>query len=177
MRIAEDSQIAQPGDSDFEVAASGTADDLKFMDKVIARMKDIRLWGGPKAIYGPFYAGVRPHGVILETSFTNAEIDGRSGELVVKRSFEHPEAETNTAKALADVQASPDQYLANYAIMYRREEGYQEAHNNWFYAEFDPKGEVITYEGEVLAGRSALCVSCHALAGGDDYLFTTDAIK
>jgi hypothetical protein len=113
----------------------------------------------------------------LGTIFTQAEIDGQTGELIVKRSFEHPDAESDPAKAVAEVQADPDLFLHNYAIMFRREDGYQDAHQNWYYAEFDPAGKVIEFEGNKLAGRNDLCISCHVLADGDDYLFTTDGLK
>lgn len=177
MRIEENNSLPLPGDDDYVISESGTTEDLEFMQKVIAKMKELRLWDGPDAIQVPVYPGLRPHGVILGTLITNAEIDGRVGELIVKRSFEHLEAETNANKAVREVQANPDKYLSNYAIMYRRENGYQDAHNNWFYAEFDPEGEVIVYEGEVLAGRAGLCVSCHVLAEGEDYFFTTNGIE
>jgi len=176
-RIEENSKITQPGDDTFEVAEYGTAEDLAFMEKVIAEMKELRLWDGPEAIRTPVYPGERPHGIILGTIFTTAEIDGRTGELIVKRYYEQPEAETNPGKAVSEGDADPDRFLANYAIMYRREDGYQDAHNNWYYAEFDPAGEVIVYEGNKLVGRNDFCISCHVLAEGDDYFFTTNGIK
>lgn len=177
MRVAEDSSLPQPGDDAYEIAEFSTAEDLEYMRKVIARMNELNLLGGPEAIHTPIYPGIRPHGILLSTIFTRTEIEGQSGELIVKRSFEHDEAESNPQKAITEVQADPDKYLHNYAIMFRREDGYQDAHQNWYYAEFDPIGEPIVYEGNVLVGRNDLCISCHVQADGDDYLFTTDAIK
>ncbi len=173
----EDNSLPQPGDDDYEIAEYSTQEDLAYMKKVIAAMKEKNLWDGPNAIQVPVYPGTRPHGIILGTIFTRAEIEGHDGELIVKRSFEHPMAETNTPVALKEVQENPDKYLHNYAIMYRREAGYQDAHNNWYYAEFTPKGEAINYEGNLLVGRNDLCISCHVLAKGEDYFFTTDGIK
>ncbi len=177
MRVEESSTHPHPGDPDYIVSESGTAEDLAFMKKVIAKMEELNLMGGPNAIRVPVYPGLRPHGVILGTLFTQAEIDGRTGELIVKRSYEHPDAATDVNRALADVQANPDDYIANYAVMFRRESGYQDPHHNWFYAEFEPNKDVIVYEGITLAGRVDLCVSCHALAEGDDYFFTTNGIE
>lgn len=177
MRVAEESELPQPGDDGYEVAEFSTDEDLAYMRKVIARMTELNLMSGPEAIHTPIYPGIRPHGILLSTIFTRTNIDGQSGELIVKRSFEHDEAESNPEKAISEVQADPDKYLHNYAIMFRREDGYQDAHQNWYYAEFDPVGEPIVYEGNVLVGRNDLCISCHVQADGDDYLFTTDGIK
>lgn len=47
MRTAENSKLPQPGDDGYEVAEYSTAEDLEYMEKVIAKMKELHLWSGP----------------------------------------------------------------------------------------------------------------------------------
>ncbi len=53
-------------------------------------------------------------------------------------------------------------------IMFQREEGYDPGNNDWFWAEYNPDGSILVYEGAHLSGRSPLCLGCHTPLGGKD---------
>jgi hypothetical protein len=121
------------------------------------------------------YPGIAPHGLMLETFYTRAQVDGRSGTLVVKRNY-GPEGVTED-----EVLADPAGHLGSVTVMFRRAEGYAPEAGDWFWAKYLPDGTLDTNPaGMALAGRVGLggeqgCIPCHAQAGGDDWLYTTDA--
>jgi hypothetical protein len=64
--------------------------------------------------------------------------------------------------------------------MFRREAGYDEDNQNWFWAKFLPDGTLdknpkgMMLAGQVAKGADVGCIACHSNAGGDDYVFTAD---
>lgn len=120
------------------------------------------------------YAGTEPHGMMLETFYTTAEIDGHAGQLIVKRNY-GPEGVT-ADQVLAD----PGTHLASVTVMFRREDGYDTGNRNWFWGKYLPDGSLDqTPDGMRMAGRVAKgmdsgCIACHAAE--EDYVFTTDHI-
>lgn len=125
---------------------------------------------GDGAVQALPYPGTDPHGMMLETFYTDADFDGHSGALVVKRNY-GPEGVT-ADQVLGDRNA----HLMSVTIMYRRADGYAPDAGNWFWAKYLPDGTLDqSPDGTPLAGRAQGCISCHASAEGDDYLFTTDA--
>jgi hypothetical protein len=121
------------------------------------------------------YEGIAPHGMMLETLYTTAEVDGHAGALVVKRNY-GPEGVSND-----EVLADPGTHLGSVTVMFRREEGYDPDNADWFWAKYLPDGTLdqnpagMRLAGRVGKGADAGCIPCHAGAGGGDYLFTTDA--
>jgi len=73
-------------------------------------------------------SGIAPHGMMLETFYTDATIGGHSGALVIKRNY-GPEGVT-----LDQVLADPQSHLAAVTVMFRRESGYDPENGNWFWA-------------------------------------------
>ncbi len=67
--------------------------------------------------------------------------------------------------------------LLSVTIMYRSQ-GYDPLNNDWFWVKYLPDGSVdrLTSEsnGLPIAGRVTSCISCHASAGGDDFVFSND---
>jgi hypothetical protein len=117
------------------------------------------------------YAGTDPHGMMLETFYTEATIDGQSGDLVIKRNY-GPEGVT-----VDEVLGARDDHLASVTIMFRRGDDYAPDSGNWFWAKFLPDGSLDQApDGTPLAGLVRGCISCHADADGGDYLFTTNAL-
>ncbi|PVA07322.1 hypothetical protein DC363_05615 [Thalassorhabdomicrobium marinisediminis] len=121
------------------------------------------------------YDGVAPHGMMLETFYSKATIDGHTGDLIVKRNF-GPEG-----VSLDDVLADPDTHLAAYTVMFRRAEGYDDDNDNWFWVKFLPDGSLdknpagMELAGRVAKGADQGCIACHAGAG--DYVFTSDHLS
>lgn len=108
------------------------------------------LWPGK----GTLYEGVEPHGMLLTTYLNEdayAALTAGSGPLpagsiIVKENYQ------------------PDSTLAAVTVMYGAE-GYDPAHDDWFWAKYGPEGEVQA------AGRVESCQECHS-AGERGYLRT-----
>ena len=73
------------------------------------------------------------------------------------------------------VLSDPEQYPESITVMYRREQGYDPANQNWFWGKYNPDGSLqTTPEGMPLAGRAAGCINCHSAAEGGDYVYSYD---
>lgn len=127
---------------------------------------------GDNAIQTFPYAGTDPHGMLLETFYTDATIDGHSGDLVIKRNY-GPEG-----VSVDEVLGARDDHLDSITVMFRRSEDYAPDAGNWFWAKYLPDGTLdMSPEDTPLAGMAQGCISCHSSADGEDYLFTTDAMS
>lgn len=131
---------------------------------------------GEGAIQAFPYEGFDPHGVLLETFYTTAIVDGHEGDLVVKRNY-GPESVT-----IDDVLINPEGHLGSVTVMFRREAGYDSDNQDWFWVKYLPDGSLdknplgISLAGRVGKDADAGCIACHVGAGGDDYIFTSDHI-
>lgn len=107
------------------------------------------LWPG----MGEFYGGPEAHGLFL-TTYVN------SGALaaIEQRASSMPAGAVIVTEAFL-----PNRTLDNVAVMYKVR-GYDPDHGDWFYARFQPDGEVAA------AGRVQSCRECHA--EGRDYVRT-----
>lgn len=154
-------------------APFGTDTDAAYAANLWKVMAEMNLIGDNMVRSFP-YEGVDPHGKMLETFYTSATIDGHTGDLLVKRNY-GPEGVT-TDQVLAD----PGKHLGAVTVMFRREKGYDDDNQNWFWVKFLPDGSLDKNpKGMLLAGRVAKgadvgCIACHS--GEDDYIFTTDHI-
>ncbi len=76
--------------------------------------------------------------------------------------------------------ADPGKHLGAITVMFRREAGYDEDNQNWFWVKYLPDGSLdknakgMALAGMVAKGADVGCIACHS--GDEDYLFTTDAI-
>ncbi len=151
----------------------GGDEDQAYAQQVWQAMVDQNL-AGEGAIMSFPYPGTDPHGMMLETFYSRATIDGHDGALVVKRNY-GPEGVT-----VDDVLGAPAEHLGAVTVMFRREAGYDDETGNWFYAKYLPDGSLdANPNGVALAGlvgknAEAGCIACHQNAG-ENYLFTTDA--
>lgn len=131
---------------------------------------------GPNAIHAVPYEGTDPHGMMLETFYSKATIDGHTGDLIVKSNY------GPVGVSAEEVLADPAGHLGAVTVMFRREAGYDDDNANWFWAKYLPDGSLdVNPKGMELAGRIAKgadagCIACHTVAGGDDYVFTADHI-
>ncbi|WP_306119290.1 MULTISPECIES: cytochrome P460 family protein [unclassified Roseitalea] len=109
---------------------------------------------------------------MLETFYTEATIDGHSGDLVIKRNY-GPEG-----VSVDEVIGAREDHLASVTVMFRRSEGYAPDGGNWFWAKYLPDGSLDQApNGTPLAGLAQGCINCHSDADGGDYLFTTNALS
>lgn len=131
---------------------------------------------GPGMIRSAPYEGTDPHGMMLETFYTTATINGHSGDLIVKRNF-GPEGVSRD-----EVLGDPDKHLGAYTVMFRREAGYDPEDKDWFWAKFLPDGSPdkmpngMPMAGQIAKGMDEGCIACHKGAG-DDMVFTSDHLK
>ncbi|MEO9825059.1 MAG: hypothetical protein ABJF50_11650 [Paracoccaceae bacterium] len=129
---------------------------------------------GDGAVMATPYEGGPPHGVMLETFYTEATIEGHTGDLIVKRNY-GPEDVTAD-----EVLADPSKHLGAVTVMFRREEGFDADNQDWFWVKYlsdgtldkNPKGMQLA--GRVAKGADQGCIACHS--GVDDYVFTSDHI-
>lgn len=156
-----------PFGTDAEITYASLLWDLMETDKLV----------GEGAIHAVPYAGTEPHGMMLETFYSTATLNGHRGRLVVKRNY-GPEGVTGDA-----VLMDPAGHLAAVTVMFQREEGYDADNQNWFWAKYLPDGTLDkSPDGMQLAGRVAKgaetgCIACHSAADGGDYLFTSNSMK
>jgi hypothetical protein len=143
--------------------SSGKAVDNEYAAKVWQYMVNNKLVGDGRIRSYPF-VGNRPHGSIQEVISTDAEIEGQKGKLIVKHNYGAKE-ELTPHKVYSDDQA--DNYVA-LTIMFQREKGYDSTNSDWFWAEYNPDGSIINYQGVDLSGRSQMCLGCHTPLGGKD---------
>ncbi len=157
-------------------APFGNEHDVDYAADLWAAMIDMNM-AGPDAIRSFPYEGVEPHGFVLETFYTKATLGGHTGDLVIKRNY------GPTGVEIEEVQADPAAHLGAITVMFKREAGYDDEGNNWFYAKYLPDGSLdqngkgMALAGLVAKGADQGCIACHSAAPGDDFLFTTDHIK
>lgn len=131
---------------------------------------------GDGAIMATPYDGQEPHGMMLETFYTKATVDGHTGDLIVKRNY-GPEG-VSADEILMD----PAKHLGAHTVMFRREDGYDADNANWFWVKYLPDGTLdknpagLQLAGRVAKGADQGCIACHSGAG-EDYVFTSDHLN
>ena len=153
----------------------GSDSDAEYAKQIWDVMTTSKL-AGPGMIRARPYEGTDPHGMMLETFYTTATINGHTGDLVVKRNF-GPMGVT-ADEALAE----PDKHLGAYTVMFRREAGFDADNKDWFWVKYLPDGSLdkmpdgTGMAGQIAKGMDEGCIACHQ-GGGEDLLFTTDHLK
>ena len=159
-----------------QMAPFGDEGSVAYAAKLWDAMGKLNLTGDD-AIRSFPYEGTDPHGMMLETFYLKASIDGHTGDLVVKRNYGPAGVEE------AAVLNNPSKHLGAVTVMFRREAGYDDDNKNWFWAKYLPDGSLdknpkgMMLAGKVAKGAKVGCIACHTGAPGGDYLFTTDHIK
>ncbi len=144
-------------------SGAGRPVDNAFAEKVWKYMAENQLVGDERVRSHPF-VGSRPHGSIQELIVTKAVIDGAAGRLIVKHNYG-----AQSGLTVKQVYAgAPSEHYEALTIMFQREAGYDPDNNNWFWAEYNPDGSVLNFQGSDLSGRAPLCIACHTALGGAD---------
>ncbi len=155
----------------------GSATDVAFAAQIWAAMNAQNLGTGPDALHSAPYEGTDPHGMILETFYTTAKIDGRTGDLIVKRNYGPAGVDKE------QVMEAPQKHLGAVTVMFRREAGYDPETKNWFWAKFLPDGTLdknpkgMALAGKVAKGMNVGCIACHSAADGGDFVYTSNHLK
>ena len=130
---------------------------------------------GPDSIRSYPYEGNHPHGQALEYLESTIRVGGHAGVVMVKKNYAG-EGGLDTLKT--GVLERRDEHLDSVTVMFQREEGYDPAHDNWYWAKYQPDGGLETnpkdmsLAGRVAKGADKRCIACHSSAPGDDYVFT-----
>lgn len=144
--------------------ADRTNADVAHAQELWQAIKDYKTWTEPEGFQG-WQEGRSPHGAILryyvnDVARQDLEADGA---VIVKENYSEESEDA----------------LESLTIMEKRE-GYDPETRNWFYVKYSPDGSVMEnpqgmkLAGLVGKGKDAGCIACHAMAGGDDYLFMND---
>ncbi|NKB26478.1 MAG: hypothetical protein GKR99_02500 [Rhodobacteraceae bacterium] len=155
-----------------EMAPFGTDHDVAYAALLWEVMEASKLVGDGAIMSFP-YEGVEPHGMMLETFYTSATVDGHEGALIVKRNY-GPEG-----VSIDEVLGDPSKHLGALTVMFQREAGYDDETNKWFWVKYLPDGSLdknpkgMQLAGLVGKGAEAGCIACHQNA--DNYVFTTEA--
>lgn len=132
---------------------------------------------GSESIRSYPYKGNHPHGQALEYLETMITVDNHQGVVMVKKNY-GGEGDLDALKA--GVLNEREKNLASITVMFQREDGYDPDHDNWYWAKFQPDGQLeknpkdMSLAGRVAKGAKAGCIACHSAAPGKDYVFTHD---
>lgn len=151
----------------------GSEDAVAYADQLWQALAEASLVGDDPIRTMP-YEGTEPHGAILEYLEQDLTIDGHEGLAIVKKNYRGEQLSRD------QVLSNPGEHLESITVMYRREQGYDPDHQNWFWTKHNPDGSLQTNEqGMPLAGRVAKgmemgCIACHSAAPGGDYVYSYD---
>jgi hypothetical protein len=145
----------------------GTPEDSKYASDLWKALQQADLIG-PNAVNGVLSKGNAPHGAVVETTSKSISVNRHRGAVHVKRNYGGTPAEAAGMR---------NQSLMAITVMFQREDGYDSDNNNWFWAKYMPDGTLdkgpkdMPLAGRVAKGMNMGCISCHANAPGNDYLF------
>lgn len=148
----------------------GGANDVAFAKKLWKAMDGYTSW----KLTTPVYKGGSPHGKFVRLYSTHVTVDGKAYSIIVKDNYGgRGVTQENATK-------EPAKWLKAVTAMLQRESGYDKDNQNWFWVKFSPTGEIeknpkdVLLAGRVAKGMPKGCISCHAQAKSNDYLFSND---
>ena len=152
--------LAWTGPANADGHANETKD-VTFAKQLWETMAQQKLVGPDRINVQPF-KGNEPHGSIQQVVGTKITVNGQTGKVVVKANHGGKDI------SIQNVYSNPNKNLAAYTIMFQREKGYDSANQNWFWAQYTPKGDIMKANKDPIAGRFAGCIGCHKAGGGAD---------
>lgn len=91
---------------------------------------------GPNRIHAQPFEGNPPHGGIQQVLGTDVNVDGRTVRVLVKANH------GGEGISVESVYDNPNKNLGAYTVMFKRENGYDDENQNWFWAKYNAKGEL-----------------------------------
>ncbi|MBD3257520.1 hypothetical protein GF377_03730 [candidate division GN15 bacterium] len=148
----------------------GGNEDISYANKVWSAIDGYRDW----SIKSDVYPGKSPHGQYLQSYYSIIAVNGNHHHVIVKENYGGDDI------TAAKIRESRDNWLKSVTVMVQREKGYDPDNNNWFWVKYlqdgsiakNPKG--MSLAGRVAKGADTGCISCHAMAKGQDFLFSND---
>lgn len=155
--------VVRAGD---EPAGYGLTADVAFAERLWVALEQEH-WVGPSRRVIAAQPGERPHGSMQQIAKGTLEVDGRSSRVLVKANHR------GLNLTAMQIRQHPNLYLSGYAVMFRRETGYDPVNRDWFWAAFDRNGSIEMFENKAIAGRVDTgatngCIGCHRKKGGRD---------
>ncbi|MHA1559259.1 MAG: cytochrome P460 family protein [Alphaproteobacteria bacterium] len=146
------------------VAVAQTPDeDVAFAEALWAEMEAANLVGDNLIGAVPYPREGQAHGATLVTLVQDLTVDGVTGQVIVKRSYD----DDATREGII---GNPGENLANVTVMFERE-GYAPDAGDWFWAMYMPTGMVGMFEETSMAGQVEGCTGCHSEAPNGNYTF------
>ena len=137
------------GDLQAQPPFSGPKD-VAFAKTLWQAMEQNHLVGANRLQSMP-YMTPPPHGHMVEVLEGNISVDGRKDLVIVKKNFGKTKKESRQ-----EITDNPDAFMTSITVMFRREAGYDADNKNWFWAKYQPNGEILKNpKGMALAGRVA----------------------
>ena len=157
-----------------DLPAYGTADDIAFGKTLWEHLRRAQLVGNDRLTARPT-KGERPHGSVQQIIAGTISVEGRRSRVVVKANHR------GKGVSQEGVFEDPKRFLTGYAVMAKREPGYDPAHADWYWAVFNPNGSLRKFKGKAIAGRVDTgadngCIGCHKKYGGKDYEMLDTAV-
>ena len=159
-----------------DAAPFGDAMSISDAGKLWKALESAKLVGKDSLISKP-YAGVLPHGTILDSIEGKLTVNGHTGTVIVKRNY------GGEGVDVPKVANNPSAFLGAVTFMFKREAGYDAENKDWFYAKFKPDGSLhmnpkkMQLAGKIGKGAAQGCIACHKAAPGGDYVFNHDRYK
>ncbi len=146
----------------------GGPEDVEFAAQLWMSLEQSALVGPQAELIGP-RVGVHPHGALLESTTDTVTVNGQNHRVAIKFAY-HGRGAT-----IESITRDRNAYLEDITVMLKREEGYDDSNQNWFYAKYFADGSLdttpngIKLAGRIAKGKDKGCIACHRKAG--DYLF------
>lgn len=145
----------------------GGPEDVRYSEKLWKALTDARLVGKQSITAMPYAGSV--HKTILISLDSTVRVGSHTGVVIVKKMYQGPDV------SVQEVLNDPAKNLKIVAVMYKRERGYDSDNQDWFYTKYNPDGTSQENDkGMLMTGRAAKCISCHASAPGNDYIYSFD---
>jgi len=157
---------------------AGTPQDVDYARQLWSVLEQQHMVGRQARLLPPFIGAARPHGWILEVDSAVVKVKGHSGFVIVKKNYRGKQL------SVAEVEKDRARYLDSISVMYKREAGYDSEDKDWFWAQYQPDGQLavmhkmgmrMAMAGKMMKGvtpdKNRGCIYCHSSAGGGDYIF------
>jgi len=153
------------------LATYGTANDIAYAKTLWSRLSRAGLVGEHRYSARPT-KGDQPHGSVQQIIAGTVSVKRRRARVLVKANHR------GKGVSREGVFEDPKRFLTGYAVMAKRERGYNRAHADWYWVVYNPDGSLRKFNGKAIAGRVDTgsdngCIGCHKKYGGKDYEMLT----